>query len=213
MRAASSGARSAGFTAACLLADAGAEVDVYERSPAELEQRGAGIGFLPATARYLVARAGIALDASASRRPDPVPRAAAARCLRRAHSYRFSSWNTVYRSCWRVSTVPVPPRPRDGRMADAGTPSTSASPTAATARLTCWCAPTGSARSRGRVCCRTRPATAGYVAWRGMVPEASLTRRPARCSTTPSPTTCTPTATSWYTRYPGRMGRSRRANG
>ncbi|MGB1688295.1 MAG: NAD(P)-binding protein, partial [Ilumatobacteraceae bacterium] len=33
-----------GVSAACLLRDAGHEVDVYERSPVELEQRGAGIG-------------------------------------------------------------------------------------------------------------------------------------------------------------------------
>ena len=47
-----------GLTAACLLADAGHDVTVYERSPAELEERGAGIGFLPATYRYLVEHGG-----------------------------------------------------------------------------------------------------------------------------------------------------------
>ena len=51
-----------GLTAACLLRDLGLDVDVYERSPAELEERGAGIGFLPMSARYLVERAGIDLD-------------------------------------------------------------------------------------------------------------------------------------------------------
>lgn len=51
-----------GLTAACLLRDAGHEVNVYERSPIELEQRGAGIGFLKASYRYLVERAGIRLD-------------------------------------------------------------------------------------------------------------------------------------------------------
>lgn len=47
-----------GLTAALLLRDLRNQVDVYERSPAELVQRGAGIGFLPDAARYLVHRAG-----------------------------------------------------------------------------------------------------------------------------------------------------------
>ena len=50
-----------GLTAACLLRDAGHEVVVFERSPVRLEQRGAGIGFLPATYRYLHDRAGVDL--------------------------------------------------------------------------------------------------------------------------------------------------------
>ena len=37
-----------GLTAACLLRDLGYDVSVYERSAVRLEQRGAGIGFLPA---------------------------------------------------------------------------------------------------------------------------------------------------------------------
>ncbi len=62
MRAAVVGGSLGGLHAALLLADLGVEVDVYERSPAELVQRGAGIGFLPESARYLVERAGVALD-------------------------------------------------------------------------------------------------------------------------------------------------------
>ena len=44
MRAAIVGGSLGGLTAAALLHDQGAEVDVYERSPSELVQRGAGIG-------------------------------------------------------------------------------------------------------------------------------------------------------------------------
>ena len=62
MRAAVVGGSLGGLHAALLLHDLGVEVDVYERSPAELVQRGAGIGFLPESARYLVERAGVALD-------------------------------------------------------------------------------------------------------------------------------------------------------
>jgi len=86
-----------GLTAACLLRDAGHEVNVYERSPIELEQRGAGIGFLKASYRYLVERAGIRLDGISiatdhilylSRNDEIVHNT--------RHPYRFSSWNTVY---------------------------------------------------------------------------------------------------------------------
>ena len=42
-----------GLTAALVLRDLGCEVDVFERSAAELESRGAGIVVLDATIRYL----------------------------------------------------------------------------------------------------------------------------------------------------------------
>ena len=48
-----------GLTAGLLLGDLGLDVTIHERSPAELEQRGAGIGFLPDSYRYLVERAGV----------------------------------------------------------------------------------------------------------------------------------------------------------
>ncbi|MDH3303039.1 MAG: FAD-dependent monooxygenase [Acidimicrobiia bacterium] len=87
-----------GLTAACLLADSGHDVTVYERSSTELEQRGAGIGFLEATYRYLVERAAMALD-EIGIATDHI------RYLGRdgsvihdaEHRYLFSSWNTVYR--------------------------------------------------------------------------------------------------------------------
>jgi 2,6-dihydroxypyridine 3-monooxygenase len=59
MRAAVIGGSVGGLTAALLLRALGVEVDVYERSPADQAQRGAGIGFLPDSARYLVERAGV----------------------------------------------------------------------------------------------------------------------------------------------------------
>jgi len=48
-----------GLTAALLLRDLGCTVNVYERSAAELEARGAGIAVLEATWRYPVERLGI----------------------------------------------------------------------------------------------------------------------------------------------------------
>ncbi|MGH1488803.1 MAG: NAD(P)-binding protein [Acidimicrobiales bacterium] len=88
-----------GLTAACLLRDAGHNVTIFERSSRQLEERGAGIGFLPATYRYPVERGEIDLDAI-SIETDHI------RYLNRdgsveldqQHRYLFSSWNTVYRS-------------------------------------------------------------------------------------------------------------------
>ena len=42
-----------GLFAACLLRDSGHQVNVYERSDKKLEQRGAGIGLLEETSRYI----------------------------------------------------------------------------------------------------------------------------------------------------------------
>jgi len=86
-----------GLTAACVLTDSGHNVTVFERSAAELEERGAGIGFLPATYRYFVER-GVELETIAVHTKH-------IRYLSRDGSviheqkqdYLFSSWNTVYR--------------------------------------------------------------------------------------------------------------------
>jgi 2,6-dihydroxypyridine 3-monooxygenase len=87
-----------GLTAALLLRDLGHDVTIYERSPVPLEQRGAGIGLLAETSRYFTERLGVDLD-SISITTDHI------RHLDRAgsivhdhlHTYRFSSWNTIYR--------------------------------------------------------------------------------------------------------------------
>ena len=88
-----------GLTAACLLRDAGHDVTVYERSSRELEERGAGIGFLEASSRYLAERVGLKVDDISAATPY-------FRYLNRnsdilheqVHRYRFSSWNTVYKA-------------------------------------------------------------------------------------------------------------------
>ena len=96
-----------GLTAACLLRDRGiAEVEVFERSQSELEQRGAGIGFLEPASRYLKNFAKIDLDDISVKTPK-------IRYLNRAnevifekdHSYRFSSWTTVYKLLLKVLTL------------------------------------------------------------------------------------------------------------
>jgi len=87
-----------GLTAALLLRDAGWEVDVFERSPALLEGRGGGIVLHPATARYLVGRAGVAPD-EISVSPSWLRYLDGAGGV--AHQercrYRFTSYDALYR--------------------------------------------------------------------------------------------------------------------
>ncbi|MGI9501763.1 MAG: FAD-dependent monooxygenase [Geminicoccaceae bacterium] len=87
-----------GLTAACLLRDAGHDVTVFERSPTELKERGAGIVCLEPTSRYLTQRGGMPIEAFTIStdyvrylgRNNQI-------IFEQNHSYRFSSWTTVYR--------------------------------------------------------------------------------------------------------------------
>ncbi len=166
-----------GLTAGLVLGDLGLDVTIHERSPAELEQRGAGIGFLPDSYRYLVERAGVDLDAisvTTSR----------IRYLDRAgdvihdqhHVYRFSSWNTVYRQllarvdrsryflgCEMTGFESVG---EHVRVEFAGGASVAAD--------LLVCADGVGSAARRRLLPEVQPSYAGYVAWRGMTPEAGL---------------------------------------
>jgi 2,6-dihydroxypyridine 3-monooxygenase len=169
-----------GLSAGLLLADIGLDVTVHERSPAELEQRGAGIGFLPDSYRYLVERAGIALD-------DISVATGTIRYLGRggdvvhdqAHEYRFSSWNTVYRRLLECF---------DRRRYFLGCEVTGFADSGEAVRVEfahdvsvdadlLVCADGVSSPARRRLLADVRPAYAGYVAWRGMLPEADLDDR------------------------------------
>lgn len=87
-----------GLTAALLLRDLAMTVHIYERSPVELAQGGAGIGFLPESQRYLVERAGVDLDeiSVATSHIRYLDRDARVIYDGTRH-YRFSSLTTVYR--------------------------------------------------------------------------------------------------------------------
>jgi 2,6-dihydroxypyridine 3-monooxygenase len=177
MRAAVVGGSLGGLTAALLLHELGVEVAVYERSPVALAERGAGIGFLPESARYLVERAGVALDSIsvATSHIRYLDRRGAV-IYDGLHNYRFSSWNTVYRELlaridpalyhlgfemngWDENSEAV-----EVRFVD--------HPSQRVDLLVCADGVGSSARAR--LLPGVKPQYAGYVAWRGMVPETSL---------------------------------------
>jgi 2,6-dihydroxypyridine 3-monooxygenase len=169
-----------GLTAGLLLRDLGLDVTIHERSPAELEQRGAGIGFLPDSYRYLVERAGVALDeiSVATSRIRYLDRGSRV-VHHQAHEYRFSSWNTVYRrllACF------------DRRRYFLGCEVTGFSESGDRVRVelehdtsidadVLVCADGVSSPSRRRLLPSVHRSYAGYVAWRGMTPEADLDDR------------------------------------
>jgi len=171
-----------GLTAALLLRELGLDVTVYERSGTELEQRGAGIGFLPASYRYLAERA----------RVDPDEVSISTRYIRyldrqgrlvheREQPYRFSNWNTVYRSLLRcfggerylLGRECVDLRQSDGkvRIRQAGGHQVEVDMLV--------CADGVGSTARAYLLPEVRAQYAGYVAWRGLVSERELGDRAA----------------------------------
>ncbi|MEZ5263627.1 MAG: NAD(P)-binding protein [Acidimicrobiales bacterium] len=164
-----------GLTAACLLAGDGHRVTILERSASPLEERGAGIGLLPMTARYLRERAG--MDVATFSVPT-----AWIRTLRRdgsvlheaRHPYLFSSWNTVYRAmlgCFDTD------RYRLGAelvALDAAAPAAVLADGSRVDADLVVCADGVGSTARATFDPDAEPAYAGYVAWRGVVPEHHL---------------------------------------
>ena len=168
-----------GLTAALVLHDLGCEVDVDERSTEELEARGAGIVVLDETLRYIRERTEIGDDqisiGTSSLRYLAPDGSAVYEALR---PYRYSGWHTIYRAL--LGRFP-PDRYHLGREMigfDAGPERgdvrlSFADGTDALCELLVCADGIGSA-SRARLLPEVRPDAAGYVAWRGTVPEASL---------------------------------------
>jgi 2,6-dihydroxypyridine 3-monooxygenase len=166
-----------GLTAGLLLRDLGHDVTIHERSPVELEQRGAGIGFLPDSARYLVERLGRPIDEIGTS-TDVI------RYLGRdggvvheiAHRYHFSSWNTVYRNLLGAFG-------RDRYVLGSEVVGSVDDTDAVTVQFAdghgeradlLVCADGVGSTFRRALLPDARHAYAGYVAWRGMVAEAAL---------------------------------------
>ena len=174
-----------GLTAALLLRDAGCDVRVFERSPAALQARGAGIAALDATLDYLLKRGGFQVT-------DVCSSTGWIRFLNRdgsvqheqRHRYRFSSWNTIYRSLlslldgdrYQLGTEVTGFAERDGTVTvtlGRGQHTTRHASRETRADLLV-CADGVGSPARARLLPAVRPAYAGYVAWRGTVPERDL---------------------------------------
>ncbi len=165
-----------GLNAALWLADLGIDVDVYERSGKALEARGAGIGMLEATSRYLVGH-GVDLE-SVSVGTEFIRYLGhdGSVCHEETHRYLFSSWNTVYRQL--AARFPAERYHLGVEVTDLAAGSDRvdvhlADDTSRQADLVV-CADGIGSTFRSRLQPGAAEEYAGYVAWRGTVPEAEL---------------------------------------
>jgi len=163
-----------GLTAALVLRDAGCDVRVFERSSSALQARGAGIAALDVTLRYLTERGGCrAEDVCSSTGWIRFLRADGSIEHEQRHRYWFSSWNTIYRSLLPLFDAD---RYLLGREAvsfdqdDDGVSVTLADGSRTRADLLVCADGVGSA-ARARLTPGVAPEYAGYVAWRGTLPE------------------------------------------
>jgi len=159
-----------------MLRDLGCEVDVYERSPAELSGFGAGIVVHPETVRYLVAH-GVALEGISAGAPVVRWLGADGTTLheeRRPH--RFTAWSTLYRGLLELfgreryhQGEPFVGLRQDGD----GVEARFATGTVVRADLLV-CADGVLSTARRRLAPEVEPRYAGYVGWRGTVEEGAL---------------------------------------
>jgi 2,6-dihydroxypyridine 3-monooxygenase len=178
-----------GLTAALVLRDAGCDVRVFERSSTALQARGAGIAALDTTLDYLLKRGGFQVT-------DVCSSTGWIRFLNRdgsvqheqRHHYRFSSWNTIYRSLlglldagrYQLGTEVTGFAEQHGTVTVSLGPGLHAAPGAKrhpSPHAECdllVCADGVGSPARARLLPAVRPAYSGYVAWRGTVPEQDL---------------------------------------
>jgi 2,6-dihydroxypyridine 3-monooxygenase len=166
-----------GLTAALVLRDIGCDVQVLERSSTALQARGAGIAALDATLRYLVTRGGLQPSAvcSSTGRIRFLNRDGSVQHEQR-HRYLFSSWNTIYRTLLSLFDA-------DRYALGAEVTGFSQEDDTVTASLLSGsrmesdllvCADGIGSAARERLLPDVEPAYAGYVAWRGTLPEHDL---------------------------------------
>jgi 2,6-dihydroxypyridine 3-monooxygenase len=167
-----------GLTAAILLTELGCEVDVYERSPHPLRDRGAGIVVLPVTERYFVERGGeerrVSLRLEYWRYLDRAGRVIASD----PDGYRFTGWSTLYRALlvafgegrYHLGTemVGFEPAP-SGVVLKLGDGSTVEGDLLV-------CADGVASTARSILIPEVTPRYSGYVAWRGVTDEAALSK-------------------------------------
>lgn len=166
-----------GLTTAVLLRDLGCEVEVYERADRDLEDRGAGIVVLPITERYFEEGGGGGERVSLELTYWSYVDATGATISADPDHFRFSGWGTIYRALLRVfgrenyhfgSEAVGFEQTGDGvtlRLADGRSDEGDLVVFADGMQST----------GRGIVLPGVAPSYAGYVAWRGTVPEGVLT--------------------------------------
>ncbi len=167
-----------GLTAALLLRDLGCDVTVHERSTAALQARGAGIAVLPETLRYPVRRLGVPAERiTTSTAWIRFLDADGDVAHERAHRYRLSSWNTIYRTLLDAFGA---------ERYRLGCDMTAFGPAGAGVRVQFGggdeitadllvCADGIGSSARSALLPAVAPRYAGYVAWRGTVAESELT--------------------------------------
>ena len=166
-----------GLTAALVLQDAGFDVTVLERSQTALEGRGAGIVLHEQTARYLVERAGMSVEAISEgarwmRFVDHDGRVTYEAPCR----YRFTAWNTLYANLldhlpadrYRLG-VEVSGIEEHGAAVKVST----VDGFSMTADLAI-CADGITSPSRRRLLPEVGASYSGYLGWRGVVRESEL---------------------------------------
>jgi 2,6-dihydroxypyridine 3-monooxygenase len=166
-----------GLTTALVLRDLGCQVTVFERSTAELESRGAGIVVLDTTLRYFRERTGLDVDriTTATGFLRYLDRKGAV-TYQEPRRYRYSGWHTIYRAllgcfdqdAYRLGSEMVGFGQAGGRVvvhfADGSRSD----------HDLLVCADGIASIGRATLQPKARPVYAGYVAWRGTVPEAHL---------------------------------------
>lgn len=176
-RAAVVGGSIGGLTAALLLRDAGWEVDVFERSATLLEGRGGGIVLHPATARYLVERAGVApAEISVSARWFRYLDRAGGIAHEEQCLYRFTSYNALHLrllECFDRSRYHLGQECVGVDDAESGPRLTFASGRVVQSDLVIFADGINSI-GRRLLAPDAQPVYADYVAWRGTVREEQL---------------------------------------
>jgi 2,6-dihydroxypyridine 3-monooxygenase len=165
-----------GLTAGVLLHELGLDVHIYERSSSALEARGAGIVVLPMTERYFVERGGEDNRVSLGLTWWTYVDAAGRQISADPDHFRFSSWNTVYRSL--LDAFPADRYHLGHEVTWFDQTETSVTigfaGGAETDAELLVCADGLSSTARHVLAPAAEPVYAGYVAWRGTAAESDL---------------------------------------
>jgi 2,6-dihydroxypyridine 3-monooxygenase len=168
-----------GLTAALVLRDLGCEIDVFERSTAELENRGVGIVVLDETVRYFRERTELELGqlTTVTGLLRYLDRDGAV-VFQEPRRYRYSAWQTIYRAllgCFGRRRYHLGKEMAGFQQQGDHVQVRFADGSSAAFDLLV-CADGISSHARAVLQPQARPAYAGYVAWRGIVEEGRLSR-------------------------------------